>query len=289
MKRLTTLIAIITALSGSFSVISSAKAVSLKDSNEWQNLTVNPVQDRSTDTSGFQSLIPTFQSYVQKDGISIPEGNVRQLDPSKLVLKDDHDVRVWFVDGGAVYHDQLAYEATKGSSYQNGYVFSDASCKTGNNNNCAKPLDNGSLNVGDYVDLGRLTSGTQLNFWLRANGAQPSDPGAINPTTGLKNIYGTNAAQNPDKLDHIVAYAYTLNDRYLLVGFEDLFGNKGSTDGGNLDAIADRDFNDVVFAVDFGKVAAVPESTSAMALLGAGLVGMLKLRRQNKEDEGIAN
>ncbi len=287
MKRFTKLIAIVTALSGSFSVISSANAVSLENSNDWQNLTVNPVQNRSTDTSGFQSLIPAFQSYVQKEGISIPEGNVTKLDPSKLVLKDDHDVRVWFVNGGAVYHDQLAYEATKGSNYQNGYVFTDASCKTGNNNNCEKPIDDGSLNVGDYVNLGKIASGTQLNFLLRANGAQPNDPGATNPTTGLKNIYGTNADQNPDQLDHIVAYS--LDDRYLLVGFEDLFGPKGSTDGGNLDIIADRDFNDVVFAVDFGKVATVPEPTSAIALLGAGVVGILKLRRQKKSDEGISN
>ena len=261
--------------------------LSLENSNEWQNLIVNPVQDRSTDTSGFQSLIPTFQTYVQKDGLSIPEGNVTKLDPSKLVLTDDHDVRVWFVDGGAVYHDQLAYEATKGSNYQNGYVFTDASCKTGNNNNCAKPIDDGSLNVGDYVDLGKLASGTQLNFLLRANGDRPNDPGATNPTTGLKNIYGTDATQNPDQLDHVVAYS--LDNRYLLIGFEDLFGPKGSTAGGNLDAIADRDFNDVVFAVDFGKVAAVPEPTSAIALLGAGVVGMLKLRRQKKRNEGISN
>ncbi len=287
MKKLTRLIAIVTALSGSFSVISSANAVSLTDSNEWQNLTVNPVQDRATDTSGFQSLIPSFQSYVQKDGISIPEGNVKQLDPSQIVLKDDHDVRVWFVNGGAVYHDQLAYEATKSSNYQNGYIFTDTSCKTGNNNNCAKPLDDGNLNVGDYVDLGKLTSGTQLNFWLRANGARPNDPGAINPTTGLKNIYSTDTTQNPDQLDHVVAYS--LDDRYLLVGFEDLFGAKGSTAGGNLDAVADRDFNDVVFAVDFGKVATVPEPTSAIALLGAGVVGILKLRRQKKREEGIPN
>ena len=128
---------------------------------------------------------------------------------------------------------------------------------------------------------GVIAGGTQINLWLKANGDQPNDLGGTNPETQVKNIYGANAAKNPDQLDHVVAYEYK---DHLLVGFEDLFGPSGSTAGGNGDSQADRDFNDVVLVVDFGKdnlkQINVPEPRAAIALLGEGAIGMLKLGRR---------
>lgn len=261
----------------------SANAASLKNAASWTDMKEHQVQSHSTDTSGFQALIPDFQKYVQKEGIAIPENKLTKLDPTKLQLKNDHNVRVWFLNEGAAYHNQLAYEAINGSSYQKGMIFNDASCKDGNQ--CEKYGDGGTLNVGDYVDLGNLSAGTLLNFWLKANGASPTVDGT-NPTTNTKNIYGADATQNPDKLEHVIA-AYDFNG-YMLIGFEDLFGAKGWTQNGNNGIGSDRDFNDLVFVVDVGKdnIASVPEPATAAALLGVGAFGMvMRRRRQTKIEE----
>lgn len=281
-KNLKGLIAVIAAASGLLSAFAPASAASLSNSNEWNDLTANKVQPRATDTSEFQTLIPEFQQFVQPEGITIPEREVQKLDPSKLLLKTDNNVRVWFLNEGADYRDQLAYEAIKDSNYQKGFIFPDASCISGNNNNCELPSNDGVLNVGDYVDLGKIAGGTQINFWLRANGANPQDPGATNPVTNVKNIYGAIATQNPDQLDHVVAYEYK---DYLLIGFEDLFGPLGTTGGANGNFTADRDFNDVVLVAYFGKdnIATIPEPAPATALLGALAVGMLTLPRRRQK------
>lgn len=281
-KNLKGLIAVVAAVSGLLSAFAPASAASLNNSNEWNNLTANQVQPRATDTSEFPTLIPQFQQFVQPEGITIPEGEVQKLDPSKLLLKTDNNVRVWFLNEGAAYRNQLAYEGIKVSNYQKGWIFQDTSCVIGNNNNCELPNSDGVLNVGDYVDLGKIAGGTQINFWLRANGAQEQDPGATNPVTNVKNIYGANATQNPDQLDHVVAYQYK---DYLLIGFEDLFGPLGTTGGANGNLTADRDFNDVVLVAYFGKdnIATIPEPAPATALLGVGAVGMLTLRRRRQK------
>lgn len=263
------------------SVMGPANAASLKNADEWNNLTPSQVKSKSTDNSGFQALIPNFQQYVQKEGIAIPENTLKKLDPTKLQLKSNHNVRVWFLNEGAGYHNQLAYEAMNGSSYQKGMIFNDASCKDGNP--CEKAGDGGTLNIGDYVDIGNFSAGTLLNFWLKANGANPQAVDGTNPTTNTKNIYGVDATQNPDKLEHLVA-AYDQVNGYLLIGFEDLFGTKGWTGNGNNGIGSDRDFNDLVFVVDVGKdnIASVPEPATVAALLGVGAFGMVKSRRRRQ-------
>lgn len=116
---------------------------------------------------------------------------------------------------------------------------------------------------GDFVDLGRFEAGTQLDFFLIANGAE-----------GGSTTYSTQTSLNPDGLDHVVAFAFTLKDSpYLLLGFEDLYG------GG------DKDYNDLLFAIDIGAVnvtalTATPEPSTYLilgSLLGLGAV--LKWRR----------
>ncbi|NMG10237.1 DUF4114 domain-containing protein [Brasilonema sp. UFV-L1] len=270
-KSLTGIFAVAAAaVTSVFSAPSGASAATFT----WDNLTTYEVKDKSTDNSQVQSLIPQFQQYVQNEGITIPEDKLNKLDPTKLSLKYDNNIRVWFLNEGAIYQDQLAYEAIKGSDYQKGLIFNNISCNTSNGANSACQLgeNNGVLDIGDYVDLGTISGGTQLNFFLKADG--------FNNPNG--NVYGADATQNPDKLEHVVAYEV---DGYLLLGFEDLYGAAGSTEGGNGNVAADRDFNDVVFLIDFGKgnIATVPEPASAIALVGVASVGLLSLRRRRQK------
>ncbi|MEB3219469.1 MAG: DUF4114 domain-containing protein [Nostocales cyanobacterium 94392] len=237
---------------------------------EWGNWTKeHRVTDKSQDTE-FQKLIPEFQKLVQKEGKAIPADQVaaQKLDPTKLFLKNDHNVRVWFLDEGAGYRNQLAYEATKDDDYQKGMIFNDVSCKSG----CQ--LSNGNnapLNIGDFVDLGLIEGGTQLNFLLRADGAN-----GANNSNG--DIYGADKSLNTDNLEHLMAFAVQAGGRdYLLMGFEDL------RNGG------DKDYNDVMFIVDFGKdnltnkyAKSVPEASNMAAILGVTGAGlMLRRRRRN--------
>jgi hypothetical protein len=226
----------------------------------WGNWTkTHTVQDKSTDKSGFQSIINEFQQFVQKERLELKDVGAKKLDPAKLFLQHDHNVRVWFINEGAGYRNQLAYEATKKTEYDKGMIFSDVSCTFG----CE--LGNGSsgvLDIGDYVDLGRVNGGARLNFLLKGNGA--------NDANG--HIYGADARLNPDKFEHMVAYEYK---GYLLMGIEDLWM------GG------DKDYNDTVFVVDFGKgnlkTTEVPEPSAAIALLGVTGAGMMvRRRRKNK-------
>ncbi|ARV62124.1 PEP-CTERM sorting domain-containing protein [Nostocales cyanobacterium HT-58-2] len=265
-EKLAGLLAAAATMTSVLSAVTPASAATFT----WENLTQTyEVKDKSTDASGFQSLIPQFQQYVQQERIAIPDNKLNKLDPSKLSLKYDNNIRVWFLNEGAGYKDQLAYEAIKGSDYQKGLLFNNISCNS-SNSACQLGEDDGVLDVGDYVDLGKISGGTQLNFFLKADG--------FNNPNG--NVYGADATQNPDKLDHLVAYEV---DGYLLLGFEDLYGPEGSTAGGNGELLpADRDFNDVVFLIDFGKdnIATVPEPASAIALLGVGAAGLVTLRRR---------
>ncbi|MEC4884692.1 MAG: DUF4114 domain-containing protein [Scytonema sp. PMC 1070.18] len=281
-KRLKELIAAIATVTGVFSVVTPASAVSLQSNEVWDDLTDLPVQSRTTDMSGFQELIPEFKQFVQPEGIAIPANQSARLDPSRLQLVSDSNVRVWFLNEGADYRNQLAYEAVVNDSViQQGLIFEDASCIAGGQYNCERSSADGVLNVGDYVDLGTIPGGSQLNFWLRANGDNPQSPAGTNPVTNEKYIYGPSPEVNPDNLEHIVSYEY---QDYVVIGFEDLFGPEGFSGGGNVDLTADRDFNDVVFVVDVGKnnldgTAYVPEPGTVLAILAVGAVGTLQLRR----------
>ncbi|MGV0027398.1 DUF4114 domain-containing protein [Phormidesmis priestleyi] len=105
----------------------------------------------------------------------------------------------------------------------------------------------------------------------------------IDDTLNNANVFGTQTAYNADALQHVVAYM--VDQKYLLLGFEDLYGEKGVTGGRNQKS--DRDFNDTVFMVDIGKKNArsllkpVPEPSVALSLLGLGAAGLVLRRRQN--------
>ncbi len=156
------------------------------------------------------------------------------LDLSKLKLLTDSDVRAYFVGEGAGDKNTLGFNIS-GVGVGNGdpyLIFPHASSPVASYDSSSKAVRSPSspLLPGDFVDLGKMPSGTALNFFLIANGAN-----------GGMNVHSTDRTANPDGINHVVSFAYaTPASSFLIIGFEDLLG------GG------DRDSNDLVFAVDIG-------------------------------------
>jgi Domain of unknown function (DUF4114) len=234
---------------------------------------VGPVQTAGSDTDAarFQSdYLPTVTDWVN---VNLGEKNAIDstasisLDPAKLQLATASDVRVYFVGEGAGYHNTLGFN-TGGGGIDTGdprLIFPDASSNVSywNDTDGTGTRSSGApLLPGDFVDLGTQAAGTQLDFFLIANGA-----------SGGSYVYSTDASVNPDGIDHVVAYALA-DSPYLLIGFEDLYG------GG------DRDFNDLLFAVDIGSVNVetltnAPEP-STLVILGSFLGPVAYLRRRQR-------
>lgn len=261
----TSLLAATATLTGLMSNVKPADAFTWNSS--WTQPTIS-----SKSQTGFDDT--PFQAFVQSEKVALPNAEQFLLDPSKLTLKYDHDVSVYFINEGAAYRDQLAYQAT-GATNQSGLVFSDISSAESVGN-----WGGDALNLGDGVNLGKFSAGTQLDFWMRANGYN-----------GGKNIFGTQTASNSDGLQHVVAYAYK---NYLLLGFEDLYGEKGATgidpNTGKYNEGSDRDFNDVVLVVDIGEQnvreltnTKVPEPSTTVSLLGLGAASLFGLRRRQSK------
>ncbi|WP_228059086.1 DUF4114 domain-containing protein [Nostoc sp. LEGE 06077] len=231
--------------------------------SDWSTMKRLTVKDRSEDTN-FLSILPQFQALVQKERVAISADKVQaqKVDFTQLFLTQKHNVRVWFLNEGATYKNQLAYEAIRGEKYDKGVAFENISCNS-TRNKCEIGEKDGVLDSGDFVDLGSFKAGTQLNFLLKADGYSQT------PKNG--DIYGADASLNPDGLQHLMAWKI---GNYLMMGFEDL------RNGG------DKDYNDAMFVVDFGKdnfkTAAVPEPSATLPILGLGALGMLKLRRRRR-------
>lgn len=194
------------------------------------------------------------------------DDSMHLLDPSKLKLNTMSDVRVYFVGEGAGYQNTLGFN-TAGGGIKTGdpkLIFPNASSPV----STYDPLKSGNrtasapLLPGDFANLGTFRGGTKLDFFLIANGAN-----------GGQNVFSTDQSVNPDHINHVVSFAYAVKDSpYLVISFEDLYG------GG------DRDFNDVIIAVDIGahNVAAIlgtPEP-GMMLTLGGFLGGVVWLRQR---------
>lgn len=150
-----------------------------------------------------------------------------RLDPELLFMTSDteYPVRVYFLHEGAGYHNSLGFSSALAGSDELGVgklIFPDASF--GNRRTSSEPLRSG-----DFVDIGDLSAGTQLDFFLVADGARRSNA----------HIYTNHDEKNHDGLQHVFAMILP-SSPYLLIGFEDLPG------GGDLD------YNDCVVVVDIG-------------------------------------
>ncbi|CAA6678264.1 MULTISPECIES: DUF4114 domain-containing protein [unclassified Lentimonas] len=198
------------------------------------------------------------------------------LDPESLYLHNDSAVRVYFLAEGAGYRNTLGFttqDIATGDTSSASLIFPDASSSATfmdesflTNSDAlenANRTNNTPLVSGDFVDLGVYDTGTFVDFFLISNGAN-----------GGSNTYTSDASTNPDLIQHVVAFAIP-DSPFLLIGFEDLYN------GG------DRDFNDIVFAVDIGSLnvayLANPEPAvwSMMAVLC--LAGFVMHRRRSGE------
>ena len=240
-------------------VATVAPASAFSWNNSWTQSTIY-----SKSQTGFNDA--PFQSSVQKERLELTGAHQVMLDPSKLLLKYAHNVSAYFVNEGAGFRNQLAYEATSQTGQKtSNLLFNDIA-----STESILSESNGPLKKGDSVKIGNVAAGTQLDFWLKSNGKN-----------GGQNIFGTKTESNGDGLQHVVAYAY---ENYIMLGFEDLWGAKGATGGKNQQS--DRDFNDAVFVLDIGKdnvqnlIKPVPEPAVTLGLVGVGIAGVLLRRRR---------
>ena len=221
------------------------------------------------DSIDFQNnYLPEIQQIVQNNlasGVALSTETVSSLalDPTKLDLAYDSDLRVYFVGEGAGYHNTLGFN-TEGSGISDGnpqLIFPDASRRAGSTS------ENYPVNTGDFVELGTFSAGTSLDFFLIANGAN-----------GGSNVFSTDTDANGDGLQHVVSFAVQ-DSAYLFLGFEDIYG------GG------DRDYDDLLFAVDIGLAnvqelietsALVPEPEEFLLMIIVGLFCLKYFHNQNR-------
>jgi hypothetical protein len=280
-----------------------------------------------------QNTLPELTSYL-KATLSEQKGIASAgytLDPSKLLLQTESDVRVYFIGEGAGYRNTLGFNtgfgpapaeaATKASLESAEDTANNKGKGKGNDKEKDKDNDKAEENQekqsddeairkslaaigkdgrlifpdassplsffdpsadaarsrtapllpGDFVDLGRFDAGTQLDFFLIANGA-----------AGGTTTFSTQTSLNADGIDHVVAFAYGLKDSpYILLGFEDLYG------GG------DQDYNDLLFAVDIGRMnltalTATPEPSTYLVLGCLIPFGYYLKRRRDQQSAGTS-
>jgi hypothetical protein len=195
------------------------------------------VQVRASDAraTDFQNnFLPIFRQLINESlGESVVFNNVNgyKLDASRLFLRSTSDkpIRVYFVHEGAGYQNSLGFSFTPAGQQTPGQpylIFPNASFSspTSTSRNQSNPLI-----VGDFVELSAGGPGIQMDFFLIANGAATP-----------YNTWYNNTDLNVDGKQHVVAFLLP-NSRYVMIGFEDLYG------GGDLD------YNDCLFVVDIGE------------------------------------
>jgi hypothetical protein len=179
-------------------------------------------------------------------------------DPN-IHLLSDAEVNVTFVDEGAGYKNSFGYfvyDDSENILYEQ-TIFANASERGGG----------GRLRPGDTVSLGTFDEGTNIGFWVQANGYR-------NPNGYT---YYSLDQYNPDGLRHI-AIINDVGSQRLVIGFEDLYN------------LGDQDYNDVVFtftdipfyAIDTSKIpTGSPEAGPvATALIGLTVFWLARGRRK---------
>ncbi len=210
----------------------------------------------SWDNNGYPSYLTTpdaiSASLLQDIAATLPESKpLTQTHPQYLTsnasatihLEKLCDVWVTFVTEGAGYRSSLGFY-----SYEDGNAPASASSITGKTiiyPNASLPGSGGNLASGSKVYIGRFNAGTNLDWFIIANGfISSSQLSTTNP------IYYSQSSFNPEKntanKKHVIV-VYDSNRNLALLSFEDLNRENGS----------DQDFNDVIFYVTSNPVEAI--------------------------------
>ncbi len=191
---------------------------------------VSPVMQATSDqrSKQFQSAwLPALKAVAAQnlgEGKKLAKYELFQLDPERLFLIKPTPVRVYYVDG------------VSGNQNAMGFSFTLAGAQSPGNQQLVFPSTANPtyhrkwwLSEGDFVDLGLTGAGTRLDLFMIVNGGANQD------------VYRWYADinRNKDRLSHLVTFSIP-DSPFLLIGFDDAPG------GG------DRDFNDLVIAVDIG-------------------------------------
>lgn len=189
---------------------------------------IGQVQESGSDQRACEfneEILPGAVALVEenlREGVEFLAVGVTRLDEDALYLLNDSDrpVRVYFVNEGAGYRNTLGFSTSLAGSNTPGerfIIFPDVS-----DGSIGGPV---TIELGDWVQLGDYPAGTQFEFFIVRD--------AVN---GGRHVFTNKDHLNPDGIQHLAAWL--LGDRYVLLGFEDLFN------GGDLD------YNDVVAVVD---------------------------------------
>ena len=197
----------------------------------------NPTEFHQTTYANGQSGVDAFQQFVNQEAqaLDLNAINARKLDLGHLTLKTTQEVKVYFIKEKGMYHNQLQV-ISAGSTNIDGMVFDEIACEA---TGCWYSLwetfgypqvsSDKALQLGDYVSLGNLDSGSVLDFKLIVDGAKRDDG----------DTWHINDSLNIDGMQHLIAYEY---EGYLVMAWED------EANGGEA-----ADYNDVVFAIDIGQ------------------------------------
>lgn len=164
------------------------------------------------------------------DERAVIDSNTENLDLSDMILEQDSDVRVYFLKEGTVFRNTLGIDidgdqhiifpnASSAHSY-----YTDADTR---NEQTSEDIP---LLPGDYVDIGQMPAGSLIDLFLIQDGARNEN--------GV--VFWGDAESNEDELPH-AKFMGTYGHNTYIIGFEDIPG------GG------DRDYNDVVIAVEIEK------------------------------------
>jgi len=280
-KKILHLGAVILAV-GLLAVVATAQAVvvsPIQSSADPQKLPIAGLVNLAgsdTNSAAFLLALPSINATLKN---TLPEYKALSatamasmaLDPASLRLAVDSSVRVYFVSEGASYRNTLGLNVLpSGSAIPTAttpsitsaaeLVFPDASSNdpttyypSGNSVRTATaPLD-----AGDFVNLNTLRAGTLLDFFLISNGAG-----------GGSTTFTDETARNSDNFQHIVSFR---SGNYIILSFEDANG------GG------DKDFNDMVVAIEITPNASAPEPGVLAALtVFCGAIGARRCRRAIK-------
>jgi len=242
---------------------------------------VNPVQEAGSDvvSTAFQNnILNDIRTLAAQDwsGLDTLGDNAIILDPSKIALVTDYDVRAYYVGEDTKFRNSIGFNTQAGGIDSGNplLMFPDASDSLGgyqvvSDDNPGERSATEPLIPRDFVEMGKVQGGSDLNFFNILNGAK--DP---------KAVYSSEGSLNPQQAPYMMAFAYTDGDSsYLVLGFEDTLG------GGK------KDFTDVVIALDIGDInigalVASPEPATMMTLGSLiGLVGYARRRARLQKRE----